>query len=83
MGKITEHLRATVDGELEGLIGRLKRAEQDLMERLANRHAALGEADGPVTDPLYQRLFFILEGLREQRAAAERELSRRAGALAE
>jgi hypothetical protein len=83
MGKITEHLRATGDAELQGLIGRLKRGEQDLVERLANRRAGLGGADRPVTDPLYQRLYTILEGLSEQRAAAESELSRRAGALAE
>jgi hypothetical protein len=83
MERITASLRATGDAELQGLIGRLRRAEQDLAERLANRRAALGGADRPVSDSLYQRFFFILEGLSEQREAAERELSRRAGALVE
>jgi hypothetical protein len=82
MDRIIEHLRTTGEAELEGLIGRLRRADQDLTERLADRRAALDGADRPVSDSLYQRLFFILEGLSEQRAAAERELSRRA-ALAE
>jgi hypothetical protein len=82
MEEITERLRATGDAELEGLIGRLRGAEHDLTERLADRRAALDGADRPVSDSLYQRLFFILEGLSEQRAAAEHELSRRA-ALAE
>jgi hypothetical protein len=83
MERITESLRATGDAELQGLSGRLRRAEQDLAERLADRRAALDGADRPMSDPLYQRLFFILEGLTEQRVAAERELRQQAGALAE
>ena len=83
MEKITERWMAAGDTELEGLIGRLKRAEQDVLERLEGRRVALGGADGPVTDPLYQRLFFILDGLSEQRVRAESALSRRTGALTE
>jgi hypothetical protein len=83
MERIAERLTATGDAELHGLIGRLRRAEQDLTARLADRRAALDGADRPMSDPLYQRLFLILEGLTEQRVAAERELRRQAGALAE
>lgn len=79
MGKITDRLRATDDTERQGLIRRLKRAEQDVWGRLAQRRAALDGAHVPVSDPLYQRLFFIFGGLREQRVGAEGKLSRRAG----
>lgn len=83
MERITERLRATGDAELRGLIGRLRRVEQDLTERLAGRRAMPGGADRPVSDPLYQRLFFILEGLSEQRVAAESEFARRSDSLTE
>ncbi len=83
MGKITERLKANDDTELRMLIRRLKRAEHDVLERLAKRRAALDGAGGPVSDPLYQRLSFIHDGLSDQRVGAESELSRRPGALAE
>jgi hypothetical protein len=76
-----EHrIEAVVFPELRKSIHQLERAERDLEERLAGRAAALGGTGAPVSDPLYQRLFFILAGLRERRAGAEGELVRRAGA---
>lgn len=82
MRKITHRVRATDDAERQTPIRRLKRAEQNVLERLAERRVALDGAHVPVSDPLYQRLFFILGGLSEQRVGAEGRLVRRAGALA-
>jgi hypothetical protein len=70
------------DAELEGLVRRLERAEEDLRERLVDRVAVLDDASRPFSDPLYQRLHWLLGGLNEQRVAAEAELARRAAAPA-
>lgn len=66
------------DAELQGLINRLARSEQDLHGRVARRAGALDTPAGtPRSDPLYQRLLSVLEGLREQLERAHRELLRR------
>jgi len=75
--------RPEVGGETELLlmrIRRLKRAERDLRGRLAEHRAALDGAGAPMSDPLHQRLFLILQSLSDQRVSAARELARRAGA---
>jgi hypothetical protein len=80
MLELERRIEAVDCPELRQAVLRLKRAERDLEERLAGRAAALGSTDTPVSDPLYQRLYFVLAGLRGRRAGAEGELLRRAGA---
>jgi hypothetical protein len=65
---------------LQSRMHRLKRAEQDLAERLARHEAAL-EVEGRwhKSDPLYQRLYFVLDAIRADLAGAETEL--RAGLI--
>jgi hypothetical protein len=76
-------LAALDAAELHGLIERLERSESDLTERVARQAATLDTPVGaPRSDPLYQKLFFALAGLREQLAGAHRELSRRSTARA-
>lgn len=66
--------------ELRELIERLTRSAQDLRSRAARRAATLDTPAGaPRSDPLYQRLFFALEGLIREIGSAQEELSRRTG----
>lgn len=70
----------TVDGiTLDNLVRRFRSAEKDLRARVARRTAQLESASLRLSDPLYQRLYFIHRDLKEQRAAAEAELARRTG----
>lgn len=63
-------------GEVELLnqIRWLRRTELDLQRRLAERRAALGGVRRPISDPLYQRLFFVHKNLSEERALGEQAL---------
>jgi hypothetical protein len=80
MLELERRIKAVDCPDLRKGVHRLKRVERDLEERLAGRAAALGSTDAPVSDPLYQRLYFVLAGLRGRRAGAEGELLRHAGA---
>lgn len=73
-----DHLRRVDDDALQILVERLERNESDFQERLAERLDLVRDPDMPRIDPLYQRLFYIHDKLKVQRAVAERELSRRA-----
>lgn len=64
------------EGELLYRIRWLRRTELDLHKRLAERRAALGDVGRPISDPLYQRLFFAHKNLSEERACAERDLAK-------
>jgi hypothetical protein len=67
------------DATLRSRIGRLQLEEQDLAERVAKQTAALEAEDRwHKSDPLYQRLSFVLEGVREDLRNIEGELARRA-----
>ena len=67
------------DAELQALVNRLGRSEQDLHARVARRAGTLDTPAGtPRSDPLYQRLVSVLEGLREQLGHAHKEFLRRA-----
>ena len=72
------HLRRVDDDGLQTLVERLQRNQLDFQQRLAERLASVRDPDVPRSDPLYQRLFHILDKLKVQRSVAERELSRRA-----
>ena len=66
--------RATIHdtGQQSRLDGR-KRAEQDLRERLSFRVSALeGAGRWHLSDPLYQRLWFALAGVRERLRSAQK-----------
>lgn len=76
-GRNGDDFSALHDDELRGLLDRLRRNERDLRHRLADRIDALGGADAPVSDPLYQRHFFGLQSVEAHRAAVEGELLRR------
>lgn len=65
------------DVEARRVIDRLSRAKQDLQGRIAERKRALDGRGAPISDPLYQRLVLVLDGLEAQRRVAERELSER------
>jgi hypothetical protein len=78
MQKIRSPLQTFGDSKLRGLVERLRRNDLDLQERLAARVPTLQDPDMPLSDPLYQRLYFTLKDLNTQRAEAERELARRA-----
>jgi len=71
------------DAQVREAIGRLKQAEQELRERIAERRRALGGATAPITDPLYQRLALVLDGLEIRRVAAERASARGAHDVAD
>jgi hypothetical protein len=64
MLELERRIKAVDCPDLRMGVHRLKRVERDLEERLAGRAAALGSTDAPVSDPLYQRLYFVLAGLR-------------------
>ena len=82
-GRFAGGLAALDSAELRGLIECLQHSERDLQARVASRAATLDTVAGtPRSDPLYQRLFFALAGLREQLASANGELSRRTVARA-
>jgi hypothetical protein len=70
-------LRTINDAALHRLMDRLQRSESDFRERLAERLDALRDHGAPISDPLYQRIFFTLKRLDVQRAEADRELARR------
>lgn len=80
MLELEGRIKAVDCKDLRNTVHRLERAERDLEERLAARAAALDSTEAPVSDPLYQRLHFVLAGLRRRRAGAGGELLRRAGA---
>lgn len=65
------------DVEARRVIDRLSRAKQDLHGRIAERKRVLDGTGTPISDPLYQRLVLVLDGLEAQRRVAERELSER------
>jgi hypothetical protein len=69
------HLTARDDAGLLGRLAQLERYELDLRERLGARRAQLGYPSSPISDPIYQRLFFTLAHIEEQRMDAERELA--------
>jgi hypothetical protein len=69
------------NADLVGWIEQLQGNERDLRSRLAARVAALGHPAAPISDPIYQRLFFALAGLEVQRAEAESVLARRVALL--
>lgn len=73
-------LAALGTAALRELIERLARSAQDLRHRAARRAAMLDTPAGaPRSDPVYQRLFFALEGLIREIRHAQEELSRRTG----
>lgn len=63
--------------DLHGLRRRLQRNELDLRERLAVRVGELGGPDASISDPLYQRHYFLVKSLEAERTEVESELSRR------
>lgn len=65
------------NAELHGLLSRLQRNELDLRERLAVRVEELGGPDASISDPLYQRHYFLVKSLEAERKGVESELSRR------
>lgn len=67
--------------DLHGLLSRLQRNELDLRERLAIRVEELGGPDASISDPLYQRHYFLVKSLEAQRKEVEGELSRRDDSL--
>ena len=76
-----DYLKTAESAELRRLLDRLQRNERDLRRRLATRVAALGDPGSPISDPLYQRLFFALRSVEAQRGGAESELDRRFASL--
>ena len=59
-------LRMLQDDALQSRVARLKVEEQDLAGRVSKRMAALEAEDRwHKSDPLYQRLSSVLEGIRE------------------
>ncbi len=75
--KRANHLETFENSGLFDWVDELHENERDLRTRLAARVAALGDPDAPISDPIYQRLFFALAGIEAQRAAAEGEVARR------
>lgn len=69
------------NADLHGLLGRLQRNELDLRERLAIRVEELGGPDASISDPLYQRHYFLVQSLEAERKEVESELSRRDDSL--
>ena len=67
--------------DLLRLLDQLQGYEGDLRNRLATRIVEVGDPGLPISDPIYQRLFFALHSIEAQRAAAERELARRVDSL--
>lgn len=65
------------NSELRGLLNRLQRNELDLRERLAIRVEELGGPDASISDPLYQRHYFLVQSLEAERKEVESDLSRR------
>src|SRR5688572_588973 len=64
---------------LQARIERLKFEEQDLARRVVKRMTALeAENRWHKSDPLYQRLSSVLEGIRDDLRSAHKELARRA-----
>ena len=69
--------RASIhDAGRQGRLDGLKRAEQDLRERVSVRISALeGAGRWHLSDPLYQRLWFALAGVREDLRHAQKGLA--------
>jgi hypothetical protein len=65
------------DADLLRLLDQLQGNERDLRRRLATRVAELGNPGPPISDPIYQQLFFALDSIEAQRAVAESELAQR------
>ena len=69
------------DAPLRARIGRLKREERDLQERVVKRISGVESEGGWLrSDPLYQRLSSVHAGVRAALRKAEEELLRRASA---
>jgi hypothetical protein len=68
---------------LADVVRRLRRAEEDLRVRITRRTAQLESASLRLSDPMYQRLYFINRDFNGQRLAAEAELARRTGTRTE
>lgn len=77
MSEAKRRRREMDDVEARRVIDRLSRAKQDLQGRIAERMRALDGTGRPISDPLYQRLVLVLDGLEARRRVAERELSER------
>jgi hypothetical protein len=71
------HLKAFDNAELFGRLDQLQGNERDLRARLAARLASLGDPGKPISDPIYQSLFFALADVEAQRAGAQNEIARR------
>ncbi len=68
---------------LQSLIARLGRTAEDLRHRAQQRAAMLHiPAGAPRSDPVYQQLFFVLEGVLRELAQAQATLNRRPGQAA-
>lgn len=57
-------------------LAQLRRHQRDLQERLDVRRVQLGHPLSPISDPIYQRLFFALRRVTAQLTATERSLQR-------
>jgi hypothetical protein len=76
-----EHFAAFEDDALNGRLQRQKRAEQDLVQRIATRISQVDAEGGWLrSDPLYQRLALALSKVREDLQLTQDEVSRRSGA---
>ncbi len=75
-----EQFTAFEDVQLEALVQRSKRAEQDLEGRVSKRILQVQLEDRWLrSDPIYQRLSGVLSNVRRKLTSAEQELKRRAG----
>ena len=84
--RLPRHVRERTNGnewrtcdnaDLHGLLSRLQRNDLDLRERLAIRVEELGGPDASISDPLYQRHYFLVQSLEAERKEVESDLSRR------
>lgn len=57
-------------------LAQLRRHQRDLQDRLDVRRAQLGHPSSPISDPIYQRLFFALRRITAQLTVTERSLQR-------
>jgi hypothetical protein len=73
-----ERFAAFADAALKARIGRLRRAEVDLLERIEARKSG-AEAEGRwiPSDPMYQRLTSVLRQVRSDLSETERAHSKR------
>ncbi len=57
-------------------LAQLRRHQRDLQKRLDVRRAQLGHPSSPISDPIYQRLFFALRRITAELTVTERSLQR-------